>query len=100
MDVYKEDNLKLAYLRILKKYIEESDLKLIAYCIMGTHSHLLFKVERVKDLIKCMSKLNTTFAKYYNKIYGRVGYVCLFSTLISFLCHCLRCVHRIFLITS
>ena len=42
---------------------------------MGNHAHLLLKIKNILDLSKCMKKINTTFAIYYNELLNRVGFV-------------------------
>lgn len=57
------------------KLKNEHNIKILAYCIMNNHMHLLLEVQKVNDLSKYMLRLNTTYGKYYNKKYNRVGYV-------------------------
>ena len=47
----------------------------IAYCIMNNHAHILVRSEDVPKLSKMMQKINTIYARFYNYIKGRVGYV-------------------------
>ena len=70
---YPED-IKM-YIKIMYNLKKEHNLKIIAYCVMNNHTHMLIKVERLKDLSKYMQCMNTKYAKYYNKKYNRVGYV-------------------------
>lgn len=63
------------YIKIMYKLEKELDLKLIAYCIMNNHAHMLIKTDKVTELSKYMHRLNTTYAIYYNKKYSRVGYI-------------------------
>ena len=73
--VFKNDDLKAIFLRILMKYTKENNVQLIAYCIMGTHAHILIKRPETKVLTRCMIQINATFAAQYNKKFDRVGYV-------------------------
>ena len=61
------------YIDLLKKKNEE--IIIIAYCIMNNHGHILIKAEDSIYMEKWMQKVNTSFARYYNKKYDRVGYV-------------------------
>lgn len=63
------------YIKIMYELLKEHNIKIIAYCIMNNHVHILIKTEIVKELSKYMQCLNTRYAKYYNKKYNRVGYV-------------------------
>lgn len=57
---------------ILSKF---ENIKIISYCIMNNHAHLLLNVASIESLSKYMQRLNTKYAKYYNAKYDRVGYV-------------------------
>lgn len=63
------------YLTLMKKNSEEYAIKIIAYCIMNNHVHLLVYSEEVQKISKMMQKINTAYAKYYNDCNERVGYV-------------------------
>ncbi len=63
------------YSNLLYKYLKKFDVKIIAYCIMNNHAHLLIYVEQVNALSEFMRAVNTTYALYYNKKYKKVGYV-------------------------
>ena len=69
-DIYKEKYMDLMY-----KYIEKYNIKIIAYCIMSNHAHLLIYVERINELSEYMRAVNTSYAMYYNRILKRVGFV-------------------------
>ena len=73
--IFEKDECKKTYIKLLKKYSYECDTLLVAYCIMGNHAHLLLKIKNILDLSKCMKKINTTFAIYYNELFNRVGFV-------------------------
>ena len=42
---------------------------------MDNHVQLLIKIENVDSMSRYMSKVNTSYAKYYNFINDKVGYV-------------------------
>ena len=69
-----EDNIK-EYFKLLMKNIENTEVQVIAYCIMNNHAHFLFFTNRIEKLSKIMQKTNTVYAKYYNSKNDRVGYV-------------------------
>ena len=54
---------------------KEHKIKIISYCIMNNHAHMLIETEKISELSKYMQRLNTKYAMYYNKKYNRVGYV-------------------------
>ena len=63
------------YVKIMYKIKEEHNINIIAYCIMNNHTHMLIKTQLIEQLSKYMQRINTTYGKYYNKKYSRVGYV-------------------------
>lgn len=63
------------YLKFLKENQKQTNLKIIAYCIMTNHAHLLIKAENIQELSKFMQKVNSSYARYYNYMEKRVGYV-------------------------
>lgn len=63
------------YIKIMYKLKEEHNIKIIAYCIMNNHAHLLIESQNIDNLSKYMQRLNTRYGKFYNKKYNRVGYV-------------------------
>ncbi len=60
----------------MKRYIHKvSNSKLVAYCVMSNHAHILVYTEDIREISLFMKKVNTTYAIYYNKNEERVGYV-------------------------
>ncbi len=74
--IFKETRYKYEYVKLIRKYMKDTNLHIIAYCIMSNHAHFLIQTEKIEELSKFMHKVNTNYAKYYNYIEsGRVGYV-------------------------
>ena len=63
------------YISSMYSLSEEYNIKIIAYCIMNNHAHILLETPKVDDMSKYMQRLNTKYGKYYNKKYNRVGFV-------------------------
>lgn len=63
------------YIKNMYLINEKYNIKIIAYCIMNNHTHMLLETIDLKNLSKYMQSLNTRYGKYYNKKYKRVGYV-------------------------
>lgn len=63
------------YIKIMYHLTKEQKIKIIGYCIMNNHAHMLIETEEIEELSKYMQRLNTKYGKYYNKKYNRVGYV-------------------------
>lgn len=73
--IFKQEDDMKTYSRLVYKYIKKFRVKIIAYCIMNNHAHLLVYVEKIKELSEFMRAINTTYALYYNKKYKMKGYV-------------------------
>ena len=63
------------YIKIMYELMKEHNLKIIAYCIMNNHTHMLIHVEKIEVLSKYMQRLNIKYGMYYNKKYNRVGFL-------------------------
>lgn len=73
--IFKEDKYKEKYIKILSEQIKKFNVKIISYCVMGNHAHMLFYVNDIQEMIKFMQKVNTIYAIFYNKTNNRVGFV-------------------------
>lgn len=73
--IFKDDKVKEIYRKILKNNSKEEEIKIIAYCIMDNHAHILAYSEEFDGISKVMQKTNTKYAINYNKINERVGFV-------------------------
>ena len=73
--IFQGNKNKKEYLKLLKKDLEGINLKILAYCIMDNHAHILVVTEKIEEMSTYMKKVNTAFAGFYNKIKARDGYV-------------------------
>ena len=73
--VFPDDNCKGFYVSCLQKNKEKYPAKVIAFCVMGNHAHILLAVNDVLKLSKYVQNVNADYARYYNRISKRVGYV-------------------------
>ena len=67
-----EDNAM--FLNILRETKIKSGYKLLAYCLMGNHVHLLIKEEK-ESLGQIMKRIGVRFVYCYNAKYQRVGHL-------------------------
>lgn len=64
------------YLKELKLKSQEYDnIKILAYCMMNNHAHLLIFTKEIESLSKFMQRINNSYSNFYNKINNRVGFV-------------------------
>lgn len=73
--IFEGTHFKVAYLDKLNAEKEAYGVKILAYCVMDSHCHLLLHVESIDKMSRYMQKVNTTFAQYYNFKEDRVGFV-------------------------
>ena len=71
--LFEEDADYSFFLGILKKYWEEEQFDIIAYCLMENHFHLLLKIDSGLDRV--MKKIATSYAFYFNSKYERNGHL-------------------------
>lgn len=74
--IFQKNKYKQEYIKLLNQIVEEFvSTKILAYCIMDNHAHLLIYTDKIEELSKIMSRINTSYAIFYNKNTNRVGYV-------------------------
>lgn len=74
--IFQKERYMNRYLQLVQKNLDKEKLKIIAFCIMNNHAHLLIQVKSMEKLSKYMQKVNSMYAKYYNYMENeRVGYV-------------------------
>ncbi len=62
----------LYFLRILKKNSDAFDFRVLSYCLMPNHYHLLVDMKN-ENLSEAVKSLNQNYAQYFNRKYERVG---------------------------
>lgn len=74
--IFYKDEYKQYYINLLYKISQEyQNCNILAYCIMDNHAHILMYNEDVNELSTLMSRVNTSYGIFYNKVEKRVGYV-------------------------
>ena len=67
-----EDNQK--FLDVLKEYKEVCQYKILAYCLMGNHIHLLLKTDD-SELAQIFKRIGGKYVYWYNAKYKRIGHL-------------------------
>lgn len=62
------------YLSLLKKYSAETEIDILAYCLMDNHVHLLVRDES-RNVSMFVQKLNGTYTGWFNHKYERSGHL-------------------------
>lgn len=84
--MFRDNDDRLFFLELLQKHLAEYEdpdnpvlvfqVKVVAYCLMGTHFHLLLYQDIDIDAITgYMRSIGTTYSMYYNKKYKSKGHV-------------------------
>ena len=74
--IFQKNECKKEYINLLNRIVEKFKFtKILAYCIMDNHAHLLIYTDEIDELSKIMSRVNTAYGIFYNKQNNRVGYV-------------------------
>lgn len=60
------------YKKLLYKYKFNFNVKIISYCFMSNHLHLILFSNEIENISKFMHSVNTDFAVCYNNKYQRV----------------------------
>ena len=61
------------YLFLLQKYSKEKEARILAYCLMGNHVHLLIRPMAGNTLFKMMQGVALCYTQYFNRKNGRTG---------------------------
>lgn len=74
-NIFPDDNSKGYYLSCLIDSKTKANIFIFAFCVMSNHVHILVEAENISKLSSFMNSANAKYAKYYNTINRRVGYV-------------------------
>lgn len=72
--LFRDDDDKVYYLTLLKRYKDKYKCSIYAYCLLDNHLHLHFDA-RGFDVSRFMHSTNTAYVRYYNQKYNRHGHV-------------------------
>jgi putative transposase len=72
--LFRENEDKDYYLKLLKRYTNQYQCSIYGYCLMDNHLHLQLDPKGF-DISKFMHSTNTAYVRYYNKKYKRHGHV-------------------------
>ena len=97
--IFNENHQKNEYVKLMKKYNEEEKVKIISYCVMDNHSHMILHCNDISEISQYMKRLNGGYSIYYNKTNKRVGFVyrnrfqSQFITDVNYLKKCISYIH-------
>ena len=97
--IFRNEDNKKTYKKIIAKYKKRYRFKLYAYCIMDNHAHLLIEVADI-PLSKIMQGIQQVFTQYYNRRNNTTGHVfeqrykCLLCDKDAYLLSLIRYIHQ------
>ena len=73
-DIFRDGEDYVIYMRFLQESIESFKSKLICYCLMTNHVHLIIETGNI-TISELMKKLNFLYTKNFNVKYNLVGHL-------------------------
>ena len=74
--IFEKEVYKKKYLELMKEESQDYHIKILAFCIMDNHAHILINTDLPQNMSKFMHKINFKFGQFYNHLEDdRVGYV-------------------------
>lgn len=73
-NIFYDDNDRKIFISLLKKYTDQLNICVYAYCLMSNHVHLLIGKGNFL-MSKLMLKLNTSYVRRFNIKYERTGHL-------------------------
>lgn len=72
--VFLDDMDRAAFTFLLRQAVDRFSLRIIAWCLLGTHFHLIVECRR-EELSLAMHRLNGLYAQRFNRRHGRRGHL-------------------------
>ena len=72
-EAFFDDEDRRFYLDVLKRYKDKYKMKILAYCLMGNHVHVLAVPEKEISLARGIGGTNLLYTQYVNRKYRRSG---------------------------
>ena len=73
--IFSQAEQKEKYRYLLNHNAFRNDVKIIAYCIMDNHVHVLVHSKEQERISKMMSQCNTSYGRFFSQKRGEVGHV-------------------------
>lgn len=74
MDLFYKDSDYRKFLKILKNYYKKDNIKILAYCLMNNHVHLIIQAHP-ENIPVFLKRVEVSYASYFNKAYEHVGHL-------------------------
>jgi putative transposase len=74
-ETFSTDDDRQTYLRLLRDNLGDAEVRLLAWCVMGNHVHLIAVPGREDSLGVLFRRVHGRYAQYYNARRGRTGHL-------------------------
>jgi len=74
-ETFSSDQDRSAYLRLLRENLADAHTRLLGWCVMTNHVHLVAIPEREDSLAILLRRVHGRYAQYYNTRSGRTGHL-------------------------
>lgn len=74
VDLFKDNEDKIAYLELIKRYKTIFCFKVYGFCLMDNHLHMIIDANGA-DISTIMHSINFAYAMYFNSRHGRHGHL-------------------------
>ena len=73
--LFVDDFDRIQFLKYVNNAAQKSGDRVVSFCLMPNHYHILWRVYSQKSLPKTMQRIGTAYAMYFTRKYGLVGSV-------------------------
>jgi len=74
-ETFSSDQDRSAYLRLLRENLPDTHTRLLGWCVMTNHVHLIAVPEREDSLAILLRRVHGRYAQYFNTHSGRTGHL-------------------------
>jgi putative transposase len=74
-DIFVSDEDRLLYLDRLKQDCQDCGVRLLGYCLMTNHVHLVALPARAESLGKALRRTHSSYAQSFNRRYRQSGHL-------------------------
>jgi putative transposase len=74
-ETFTSDGDRLTYLQLLWQNLRHAEVRLLGWCLMPNHVHLIAQPEREDSLAVLLRRVHGRYAQYYNARAGRSGHL-------------------------
>ena len=72
--IYVDDGDREAHLAVIARAMDRFDARVLAYCLMGNHYHLVVQT-RQANLSQLMRQINGVYTQVFNRRHGQGGHL-------------------------